>query len=578
MRLTLAALPIGLTFALLQTPLVPRYVTLIVLAVFAISLAAPASGLLVVAALAPLGHLLALGAGVHGLRVIDAIVVAFLAGWLLRGLPDRPGPAVAAPLAGWLLSALVVASMAGVAWHMGAGSAGAAAAFIDDVRGFFLLNDDRLGVIAGTRLLTGFALTAATVTLFRQRPSLAVRLPGAIVASASVAAVWMVVPWSVGGGFNISAPTGLARAFGAYFALVACLAIGMTVCARGRRRAAWAVASVCLLLGLVSAVFRAPYVVSGFRGTQPLIAATLRVLAARPLFGIGIGQDATTSPLFFSPWLSWNGGAADAHNLLVLGVELGLVGLALWLSWIGAGFFRVARALAIDRRDARLWGAASGVAAFTAALAVSRPLAFSQTAFPFMLQFGLMTALGGSTVLNAPSGDSQQAGRIREWTRRPWRRFAVAALGMSAVATGALVSARRGPIERPDLQDVDGFYGWELSSSGERFRWTDQYASVFVPAGVTSVRIPMRVPAVPGRPAIVVDVKTDAGIEQHATVDEAWTVLEIALPGVPPPARLRRIDLKASQAWQPSRYLPGSSDTRLVGVQVGEYQLVRDPS
>jgi len=112
------------------------------------------------------------------------------------------------------------------------------------------------------------------------------------------------------------------------------------------------------------------------------------------------------------------------------------VGLALWAIWIGAGVVRAARALTRDSRDARLWGAAGGVAFYVAALAVGRPLAFSETAFPFLIQFGLMTSLAGSTLLDATPG----------WTRRPRWQVLATAIAMAAIAAGALISARRGPL------------------------------------------------------------------------------------------------------------------------------------
>ena len=82
-----------------------------------------------------------------------------------------------------------------------------------------------------------------------------------------------------------------------------------------------------------------------------------------------------------------------------------------------------------------MWGAAGGVVFYIAALAVGRPLAFSETAFPFLIQFGLMTGLAGSTLLDATPA----------LTRRPRWQVAVTAIAMAAIAAGALISAKRGP-------------------------------------------------------------------------------------------------------------------------------------
>ncbi len=492
---------------------------LIALAVFAISLVAPVRGLVLAIFLAPLGHLLAVAAGLRGACVTDTVAVAFIAGWLLRRLPDRPGPRVAAPLLGLFLCALVAASTAGVLWPTdGAGD----------------------NLIDGVRFVTGFALAASTVALFRQRPGLANTVPTVMAASASIA---------------VLAPQVDARSAVADFALVSCLAIGMAVRSQGNRRLAWSAVSAWLAFGLAAAAMRAPHILSAFGQTRDLLDASQRVLVSRPLFGVGAGDYARTIPLFYSPSFSWSGGETGTHNLLAIGVELGLVGLGLWLAWIGAGLRRAMRALAIDRRDARLWGVTGGVAAFVAALAISRPLAHSETAFPFMFQFGLMTALAGSTVLNA-AGESL---RTHASPRQPWRRFAVAMLGVAAMVAGALISARQGPIEHPASPDVDGFYGWETSSSGERFRRAQEFASVFVPADVTRVRIPLRAPAERRDPAITVDIKTDGAVQPTARVNDDWNVVEIE--GLQPSstAGLRRIDLRSSDA----------------GVHVGEVQFTR---
>jgi O-antigen ligase len=353
---------------------------------FAIALASPPKGLLLVAALAPLGH-------------GDAIAAAFIAGWVLRGMPDRSGPRVVAPLAGWLFCALVAGSIVGVDF-------------------------EPEGFASAVRFLLGFALAAATVRIFRVRPELSIDLPAALAAGGCGAL-----------GFAVGRGSGLDwRAVAALCGLVACLAVGMSARASGRARLVWAAACIALFAGVGLAAVRSPQILSALSQTQSLIAASLRATASSPWFGIGIGRDRTTTPLYYPASIAWHGGALGSHNLLAIGVELGLVGLGLWAIWIGAGFLQAARALIRDSSDARLWGATGGVAFYVAALAVGRPLAFSETAFPFLIQFGLMTGLAGSTLLDVTPA----------WTRRTRWQVAVTAIAMAAIAAGALISARRG--------------------------------------------------------------------------------------------------------------------------------------
>jgi len=354
---------------------------------FAIALASPAKGLLLVAVLAPLGS-------------ADAIAAAFIAGWVLRGVPDRSGPRMAAPLAAGLLCALVAGSSVGV-------------------------NLEPEGSAGAVRFLLGAALAAATVRIFRVRPDLSIELPAALAAGGCGALALAI-------GRDSAADW---RALAAASGLVACLAAGMSARARGRARLIWAAAGIALFAGVVLAACRSPQMLSALSRTRPLIAASVRAAASSPWFGIGIGRDRTTTPLFYPASIAWHGGALGSHNLLAIGVELGLVGLALWAIWIGAGFLRAARALVRDSHDARLWGAAGGAAFYVAALAVGRPLAFSETAFPFLIQFGLMTGLAGSTLLDATPAP----------TRRTRWQVAVTAIAMAATAAGAFISARRGP-------------------------------------------------------------------------------------------------------------------------------------
>ncbi|MFI5179144.1 MAG: hypothetical protein ACHQO8_11295, partial [Vicinamibacterales bacterium] len=81
-RLALAALPAWFTVAVL-TFSTPWSLKLIVGAIVAVTAASPTAGLLSVAALTPVGHLLAVGIGIDTFRLSEAIVLAFLTTWVL---------------------------------------------------------------------------------------------------------------------------------------------------------------------------------------------------------------------------------------------------------------------------------------------------------------------------------------------------------------------------------------------------------------------------------------------------------------------------------------------------------------
>jgi hypothetical protein len=150
------------------------------------------------------------------------------------------------------------------------------------------------------------------------------------------------------------------------------------------------------------------------------------------------------------------------------------------------------------------------------------------------------------------------------------------AAALVIVAWSPILTARE-DLTPPESQAVDGLYEWETLEDGTRFRWTGQFASVFVPADVTRVEIPVRVPT-DGRSIQPMGVEVMiAGVDHGRTmVDSRWAILSLPLPPVAPPLRFKRIDLRVDRVWQPALYIAGSADMRVVGLQVGEPRFGRD--
>jgi O-antigen ligase len=630
-RLAMAAAPLALSLLLLVANIVWP-IKAIVAITLAVTLAAPASGLLMVALTAPLGQLIAPAIGYSDFRIGEAIVIAFLAGWLLRGLQDRPGPRLPAAIAGGLFSAAVLASIAGLAWQLRAYPAAFSGA-IDRLTHIYFFVVDPIGVVDGARLLEGIGLGAATIMLFRRRPSLAMTLPAALAASAAIGALSSVLLWRGIGtaealaryrmiGYRISGHIGDVNAAGSYFAMMVCAALGMSVRERGFRRAIWlglaAASGVGLwfsesrsalgaaglvialaatwaassrfrprsrvavlgtvLVGLLAvALVRAQrldtdptYRGGGFR--SQFVQTSLRMIRARPLFGVGEGQYYQASPLFLSPQLAWNYGAENAHNFfLQVGGELGVVGLGLFAIALGVALVRAGRALGHSPRDTRLLGMTGGVVAFLITSFTGHPFLISEVVYPFWMVCGLMSALAGSTLLDRAA----EAGAPPLESPPAWPRRAVAAA--AAILISSPVLAARSVLSPPESRAVDGLYGWETLEDGTRFRWTGEYASVFVPADVTRVEIPVRLPT-DGRSIRPMGVEVNiSGVSQGRTmVDARWAVLSLPLPAAVPPSRFKRIDLKVDRVWQPALYIAGNADMRLVGVQVSEPRLIRE--
>jgi len=606
----------------------------LVASILALSIASPVGGFLCAVAVAPFGHLLSVVITNNDFRITEAAVLAFFTGWLLRGCADRRGPRVPRAI-GWLTAAAIVASIVGSVWRLGRYPGELAREFDVIVHAYYFL-PDRIGLGAGARILEGIAIAAAAVMLFRMRPRLAVWLPAVVAGTGSLAAAASFLLWYgiapaailkqyAFNRYRVTAHVGDANAAGSHFAMLVCLTLGMALYARGRERAiwlamfaanatalwltasrsavvaaalalivaaAWMVSSLlksrsqAIALGAVAVVVIAIGTVPLWRSTANQLnrgttfrvqfnATSWRMIAARPLVGVGIGQYYPASTLFLTPELAWNYGSENAHNnFLQIGAELGVPGLVLFSAFIGAGLWRAMRALTVAPRDFRLLGVAGGIAAFAATCFVGHPFLIDEVAIPFWAQFGLMLGLAGSTLEN-----HRLTTRDEPASRGPrsWLLTAATVTVAAYIALAVPIRAVGRDIEPPESQAVDGFYGWESGAEGERYRWTERYASVFVPAGVVHVDIPIRIPAsVPGLKPVAVTMSTNGRTGSTTFATNSWTIVPVDVPQPQSPARFTRINLRADRTWQPALYVPGSADFRFVGVQVGEVRMVRN--
>src|SRR5262245_27657559 len=454
-------------------------------------------------------------------------------------------------------------------------------------------------------------MAAATVFVFRQRPSMAVALPAALCAAGAVAIALALMVWR-GIGFELLgkamhigyriAHVSDPNAAGSYFAMLVCLAVGMTIRASGRARIGWialaamnaiglwfaesrsaiaaaAVAAalaaawtltrrwtirtrvaslaVIVVLGIALSIGRAALLERDptFRGggfRQQFNATSLRMIAARPLSGVGVGQYFQTSSLFLSPQIAWEYGSENAHNFfLQVAAELGIPGLTLFLIWVGAALYLAARVLA-QRIDMRLLGAAAGVLALLFTCLTGHPLLVYMVAVPFWIQFGLVLGLAESVLMNAEPNMAPLVEPAPAGSSRP-SIWAVAGVVGAVIVVAAVVRASRGAVEPPQSTAINGLYEWETGEDGRRYRWSEGYASLFVPAEVRRVWVDMRVPV--DRRAITpmgVEVKVGGTYQHRTLVYNYWTLVIVDLPDAPPATKLKRIDLKVDRTWQPA--------------------------
>jgi hypothetical protein len=128
---------------------------------------------------------------------------------------------------------------------------------------------------------------------------------------------------------------------------------------------------------------------------------------------------------------------------------------------------------------------------------------------------------------------------------------------------------------------VSGFYDKE----GSRYRWTGRCGSVYLPAAREASAVEVTVSAGPQRPATLpapVVVVSLAGVTLgEMTAGPEWTSATFPLPSAPlagdPVLRLDVVDAARRRplTWRPIEALPGSTDTRDLGVMVDRVRVLR---
>src|SRR5262249_3499000 len=155
-------------------------------------------------------------------------------------------------------------------------------------------------------------------------------------------------------------------------------------------------------------------------------------------------------------------------------------------------------------------------------------------AAPFWMMFGLIAGLAGSTLLRGCDGDAMGG-------QPAWQKLAASAAALAIAAAHVVARPELRPVES---RAVNGLYEWETGADGFRFRWTGEYAGLFVPSDVTRVYVPVRMPAVGGGLSpMVVEAKTTGAPGQRSRIGEQWAILNLELPDAVPPQRFKRINI-----------------------------------
>ena len=611
-RLTLAAIPCWLTLSFVTTSSAPVELRAVVGLVAILSAIYPAGGLYVVAAAVPFGDLIAIAIESSPVRLAEALVVAFLAGWLIspRPGPDR-GPASNAIVryAAFALGALVLASSAAIALQMRTHVPGAWPTISSwTLHEYFAASLDPIGAVAGGRLIEGLGLSAAAALLLRRQPVLAVWIPEALGAGCVMAVAAAYLLW-----YGVALPTVLARylligerivahvpdinAAASYFAMMFFVAAGMAGREDGQRRLGWAAVVASAAAGLWLSGSRSAVAAVGLTAacgaiwwashrwhmaTRYVVLAVCAVVLAGAtlLAGMDTYFDAT--------------GHGARYRIEFTESSFRMLRSYPWFGF-GVGQYYQASSMFLNRQLAWVYGSENahnyfmqvaaeiGLLGFAACLAliagmlrlVTRALARAPdnyrllglgcgvvaflltctTGHPFLTPeavFPFWLAAGLAVALSAPMAPREGA---------VTRRLSLPAMAACAIALAVSVPirAREAPPGPRHGRAVEGLFDWEVGEDGRRYRWCEYYASVFVVREARRVEIPLRGT---GQEDLAAEISVDGRRAVRWPIGRDWTSVVVDLPFTPSIVQARRINIRSSR-------VQSLADGRIVGLQMG---------
>jgi O-antigen ligase len=308
-----------------------------------------------------------------------------------------------------------------------------------------------------------------------------------------------------------------------------------------------------------------------------LIRAGGRVIATRPLFGVGMDRFYLLAGTYASPELRalWPGRMNPHNDFLRFTAELGILGGAAFFGILAVAGTRIGRAL-WTTLDARLAGLAGGLLAFLVTSVFSNPLMVRDVSFVFWVALGL--AAGHSATLLAGSrsargetpGAADHAGAVSR-LRLP-----------TVLLVGGLLLFSIPSRTRQELTAIDpanasaGFFEWNTDADGMRWRWTGPRATIFVDNRARVIEIPLG-----GQPSPdarqEVEIQIDGRLANRIAVGPGWQRLRTLLPSKSS-TEPHRIDFAVSPTWIPAEVLPGSQEQRPHGIRIGELNIFRTPS
>jgi hypothetical protein len=276
--------------------------------------------------------------------------------------------------------------------------------------------------------------------------------------------------------------------------------------------------------------------------------ASLIMIAARPVFGVGVGRYYWLSGMVLPPSLGWAYGLENAHDyFLQVAAELGIAGAVAFGWTIGAALFEPLTRVVKGRAEGTTLACVGGALAFLVTAVSGHPFLIPEAAIAFWIVLGVLVIPGATATVQAVGSP----------------RLAIAcscALLLTVAWRGSVPAIRLGPGQ-------DGFGPEQTAPGGPPFREAEPFASLYAGPDVTSIEIPLRVATGSG-PAAVVGVKVPRAFEGELRVGREWSTLVVPLPGADVLVPRQRINL----AIAPSPDAPAAAGAPRV--DVGQFRIL----
>lgn len=255
-----------------------------------------------------------------------------------------------------------------------------------------------------------------------------------------------------------------------------------------------------------------------------------RMIASRPLFGVGLGGFTQRAGDYSPPELLAKFPVAsreNAHNNFIqVAAELGLVGGVLFTALVAAALFAAARR---SRDNAFLLLVTAGLLSFVVSWLGGHPLLVPEPAYVFWIFLGAAAGAALSPV-------------------HPPSRQARTAVAVCAVAIALTVPWRMGAMmDDANLEHLGIGVSphWQVGLDDVRYREATGHATLFAPAGTGfKLRVNPRTDRV-----LTLEVKLDGRLANVVTVlPNTWNQLSLPARTDPASARYVRLDLRLIDA------------------------------